>query len=121
MANTVTPLTPITLQNAGSFFGVPITPYQVHHDTPGQVQIDIETGKRIYLVGWEMVIPNDATCTVKSGSTVLTALEFGSNSGMGEPFCPSNPAIIAVTEQSAALNLDGDIALGDFLVFACAI
>lgn len=118
MANSATKKTPLSLQNAGSFYGYQVIPILINYDTPGNdLTIDQATGKIIYLSGWEMVSGIAANVTLKSGITIINTMQFASNSGQGEPYCPTNPAIICNTEASEALVINANQALPPFHMY----
>lgn len=119
MPNTATPRAALSLQNAGSFYGYQVIPILINYDTAfADLEIRPATpGKIIYLVGWEMVSSLATNFTLKSDSTIINTMQFAANSGQGEPFCPTNPAIICNTEPSEALILNSSQALPPFHVY----
>lgn len=122
MAHEAVALSPLNLINGGSFFGQPIIPVRVSFETPNTpLTIYSSLNKRIYLIGWEMVVENEASVKTYIDDTHYVDFKFGANSGQGVPLTPGDPGIIIVTESNKPLILNSDSALPPHLMYVCAI
>lgn len=118
--NSVTELSELSLVLGGSFYGKKAVPSVVNYD---QVDIDltikapVETGHRIYLVGLQLVPASNYNLILKSGGTVVQELQMVGNSGIIEPFDPSNPKILVNSEANEALLVQCDVVLPKFTLY----
>lgn len=114
----VTELPPLNLQNAGSFYGYQAIPLIVEYTNAASLmEIAQENNRIIYLTGWEGVAGVPYNFELYSGATLLNTMQFGANSGQGEPYKPGNPAIIANTRLGEALQMKCNQALPPFMMY----
>lgn len=122
MANSVTRQTPLNFTLPAGFIPAQAVPILVNYDTPNNdLSISQISGKIVYLIGLELVSNDAYDLTVKSGTTVLTTLRFGGNSGISMPLNPNSPQILANTEIGAALIFNSTTPLPPFIVYVAEV
>lgn len=122
MANSVTRLTALPFTLPAGFTPAQAVPILVNYDTAaGDLILSQISGKVIYLIGLELVSNDAYDLTVKSGSTILTTLKFGGNSGISLAFSPNSPKILANTEIGAGLVINCTTALPPFIVYVAEV
>jgi hypothetical protein len=120
--NNVTRLTALPFTLPAGFAPAQAVPILVEYDTPGgDLIISQISGKVVYLIGLQLVSDAAYNLTVKSGSTVLTVLKFGGNSGISTAFVPNSPKILANTELGAGLIFNSSTALPPFITYVAEV
>jgi hypothetical protein len=108
----------LDFEPTGIFANNKPVPYKIHYDQPGiDLTIAQEDGKRVYIIGWELIADVAFTVTFKSGSTVLNTFNFGEYSGPRVPFRPVYVDFVLGTEVSQPLIMNADEALPDHLMY----
>lgn len=121
MANTVTVQPALTIRPRGAFAGQRITPYRINLGTVDTVfeVVPKQTGRVIYLVGWEGVGSDDNAVTFYTASTlggldqnadIIIPYMFGANSGRVESLDPTHPKILLNTDIGEGLFMKGSLA-----------
>lgn len=112
----------VNFQPGGRFGDNKPFPVLIHYDQPGQpLVLNQMTGKKTYLIGWQMVIEDAAQITLRSNATVLTQFNLSDYAGVRMPFHTTITDVACNTETGESLIMVADRALTDFLIYCVEV